>query len=132
METKLYQAIAARLADLSPAVPTSWPGVKFTPTTGSPWIRLSFNLVRVSALSLDNACDEFRGLAQVSVFWPPGEGLVAPMGLAETIKALFPRDSDLTYDGQALQITLPPAIGPAIIEPDWIQVPVSIYFAAFS
>lgn len=112
---------------LSPPRPIAWPGVRFTPAVGTPYLFAAHlpNMTTPTGLAFD-AAREFRGLFQVSVFWPAGQGIVEPMELAGEVAAHFASGTRVERGGLVVEVNRPPEIAPPIEQPDWIQVPLTI------
>ena len=133
IETRIHAALDARLMalTLSPAVPIAWPNANYTPTGAylRPWL-LPIG-VEPMTVSTDGAND-YGGIYQVSVFWPVGGGLLAPLEAASAIAAHFKRGTSLTRDGVVVQMLTPPVVETPIQEPDIYHIPVSVRYRAFA
>jgi hypothetical protein len=132
IETRILEALNAQLAALvlSPVVPIAWQNKSFTPSGAylRPWLLP----VRTDALTVSVlGSNDYAGLYQVDVFWPSGSGLTDPMERASAIAAHFKRGTRISREGITVRIDDPPWPGPALQEPNWIQVPVSVPYRAF-
>lgn len=123
LETKLY--------DLSPRPSIAWEGVPFAPTPGTAFIR-PFLLPGPTVQHEIGTAGLYRhsGIFQVSCFTPSGLGLGAAQTQADAIQALFSRGK-LTKNSTTVYINSI-SIGPSIEEADWVQLPVSVNYYAFS
>lgn len=132
VETRIAEALFARLASLvlSPAVPVAWPGRDFR--ASGAYLRPSFLPAATAAFSVrPDGTNEHRGLLQVDVFWPEDKGLTEPMERASEVIAHFKRGTTMYREGVKVRVVRPPYPSPALQEPGWLQVTVSIPYLAF-
>lgn len=113
--------------DLTPARPLAWPGKSFSPVVGTPYLFATYmpNATTSTGLAF-NAPRDFRGLFQVSVFWPAGRGIVYPLELAGSVAAHFKMGTRIMRSGLKVELNQPPEVAPPIEQPDWLQVPVTV------
>ena len=132
VNTKIWIALMAQLAAYVAAHPiaVAYPGITFIPTSGNPYLRLTFLRAAASAFDLQNTTD-YRGVFQVDVFWPAQQGELAALEAAESIiNRAFPRSSVFIKEGVRVMLNEPPYCGPVMQEPPWIQIPVTIPYRA--
>lgn len=112
---------------LSPSRPIAWPGVRYSPVVGTPYLFATHlpNMTTATGLAFD-AGREFRGLFQVSVFWPAGQGVVAPMELVGAVATHFSNGTRIGRAGLVVEVNRPPEAAPPIEQPDWLQIPITI------
>lgn len=127
----LFTRMTALVTD--PVLAVAWPDVPFTPTTGTPYLAVSFlpngNQRRFIGSS---APHRHIGIMQVDVMWPKGQGEIQPLKVAGQVAAHFPCDLALYQDGIRVRITKEPDIvGPLSIKDGWLTCPISIQFEAW-
>ena len=132
LETQIFRAFTAAIDTFVAENPIdlAYPNALYTPGAG-PYLRPWMLPAPTSAFDY-RATNEYRGVMQIDVFWPAGLGLVAPLEMAAALIAFFPRGSQLAGDDLTVSINEPPYLGPALQEPGWIQIPVSIRFRALA
>lgn len=134
--------IEARIADillthlgtltLTPAVPVAYPGVPFTPPSGTYLEATIHQNTTLDHFIGTDSTSEYRGLLQVSVRTPAGAGIIAPMDLAGKVSEHFRRGTVLSKDGLSVRVSKTPDIAGPLQEPDRLHVPVSISFYVFA
>lgn len=110
----------------------AWPGMDFIPEPTKPYlqVRLLKNdpiqpRIRFGAQPIR------RGILQVSVFWPSGQGIVKASELAGKVCDLFVRGTSLTKGSVKVRIMEEPRVASDIQETAWLQVPVSINWIVY-
>lgn len=134
-QAAIRAALEKRLATLSPAVTTFKENQKIPDGQTAAHLRCKLIPAAPGASGFDASSRAFeRGIFQVSVFELPGKGAGAGQDKAEAIRNLFEPGLILTEDGIQVRIPRrrPPAIRPAIEEPKWYQVPVDVFYTAFT
>ena len=127
-------ALSERIKTLSPALPIAWPNVVYTPTVGSPFLRVNFlsgqtaNPTMLGNGSLD--LKRYNGVMQVALFYPLNAGEGDPRRKADAVIALFPRGSTFSHGGVDVHIDFTPYASPAFQQDAWYVLPVSIYYRA--
>lgn len=115
----------AHMAAAFPTVEIAYPGVNFKPTTNQ-WIELMV----FRNESIDGASPSFtpaeRGTLQAVAVTRNGSGILAPLVLADQIKAALPYGTKFT---QGLQTSNTPNILTAIVAEDKIMLPVSVRYS---
>ena len=124
-------ALQSWLNGMSPALATAWENDAFTPVTGAPYQRV--NLLAADPDNTTQGAAMFieQGVFQVVLNYPTGAGSAAAEARAEALRARFKRGTTLSQSGISVHIIRTPAIAPAIQEPGWYSIPVSIRWQAF-
>jgi len=123
----------ARLAalTLSPVLLVAWPGIAFTPPTGTYLeVALLTNANRNQFVA-DDSTTEFRGILQVTVVAPSGAGIVGPVETAGKVAQHFERGSPMAGATLTVKVDKRPDVGSPMVDGDRIRVPVSVYWYAF-
>lgn len=128
----IREALEVRLNALSPALATAWENTPYTPVQGTAYQRTTLLPApsRNPSMGSSTVLTREAGILQVSLFYPEGAGPAAAQARAELTRGHFPRRLTLTADGITVHITNTPYIHPAIQEPDWYHLPVSIPWRA--
>ena len=80
----------------SPQPEILWPGIQETPPQSDIWLQPGFFPNEPEDLSWDNdSCIDTRGFFQILIYFRPGQGLIEPSELADSLIAYFPKGSDL-------------------------------------
>ena len=130
-ETKIADALFFHLQGLvvTPALPISWPGLVYQPTTGTAYLRCDYlpNRSRPAVVT-PGAAEVRQGLLQVSVFWPasPARGVVGPLGVQQLVMDRFASGTRLARNGVVVKVIEHPWPAPPLEEPDWLQFPTTI------
>jgi len=129
-QSEFGAALGARLATISPAIATSWPGINFAPPAdGSGFLEVTLfrNQPRRITIGGDHI---MPGIYQVTVVWPKGRGPEADEK-AQAVADLFPADDKMTMtSGGYVRVTQAPQIAQGLgTERGW-EVPVSVFFEA--
>lgn len=142
-ESIIEEALLHRLSTLvlSPVVPVAWPRTKFDPVPTSPYLRPKFVPVPTQQMALgSNGPNRHSGLFQVSVFYPAlpdatasvPKGSIAPAEIAGSVIKHFKRGTIINRNGLFVRVGSAdgsanvPWRSPAIEEPGWYQIPVTI------
>ncbi len=129
----IQAALDSHLAALELGPDLAWENVPFSPVVGRPWIRASFlpGPVIQAELAPAGGRNRHQGLYQVSLFYPAGQGSGPARGMAERVISGFKRGTVLNHQGIRVCIQRSWR-GPALGEPDWFQVPVSVQWFAYT
>jgi hypothetical protein len=120
-------ALETALLTISPSISSAFENVPFTPVVGTPY-------QHVTLLTADPDNPEFgsgymeRGIFQVSLFYPIGEGAAAATARAALIRAKFVRGASFSAGGTTTTIERTPSVGPGRIEDDRYFLPVKVRF----
>ena len=115
-------ALDARMAALPSlgASKIAWPNVALATQTALYYV-VAFLPATVNP-PLSGGNDHEQGIYQVSVFAPAGAGLGPALVQAQAVADHFNRQN---LSGISCGV---PTLAPALIEPDWVHIPVSIPF----
>jgi hypothetical protein len=134
VEATIAELMFARLATLvlSPVLPVSYPGLAFTAPSG-PYLRADFIPNRTDNLGLaHDARVRHQGILQVMAIYPVGQGVMTSTNTGGLIASHFAKGTILYGSGVQLKVYAKPSVGGPIIEPDKINVPVSILWRSFN
>lgn len=131
-ETRISEALNAWLNALvlSPVVPIAWPNLNFNPSGAylRPWLLPA----PTEAITLSAAGpNDYRGIYQVSVFYPVGGGANKAIEIASAIVSHFKRGTSITREEIRVWMDDPPYLGSMVQEPNTFQLPVSVPYRAF-
>ena len=124
-------ALEQRLLTMPGRPPVAWEDVTYKPTTGTAYLAVHSlrNTPIDHAITLDSRED--RGVLQITVWHPAGQGKVAATQKAEAVAAHFAAGLTLTAGAKRVLVYRSPAIASCM--PDdagWLSVPVSISWSA--
>ena len=111
---------------LAPAIDTAWQNVPYTPVTGRPYQAAYLLPAEPNNHSLGDGSRQERGIFQVSLLYPPGQGTAAAGARAEMITELFRRGASFTKGDVTVQIERTPEIAGGREDGDRWMVPVKI------
>lgn len=142
VESIIPGLLMARLAELvvTPALSVAWPDAAFpglnSDGTEKPkppaYLRVQFLPNDTDRLFIGNGePHRFKGLFQVSVVWPAGQGIVAPLDIAGKIVEHFAEGSRFPIGAGVLRIDKRPSVARPLQEADHIQIPVTIEWVAY-
>ena len=130
-ETKVLEGFADTLDGLGLSEPIAWPNLPFSRPSSGGYVSLAILPAETTQLTLGaSGKNRLRGLCQISVHWPQGQGMVEPTELAGSIIAGFKRGTVITRESMNVRIVRPPYLAGEIQESDWVSIPVSIPFQA--
>jgi len=110
---KVADALLAYLDDAGFIYPIAFPGRTFAPPGDGRWLKADFFPNQPGPDLINFLGPEYhRGLFQVSVYWPQGEGVLAPMRVAGDVIQLFRRGK-----------TIPGTVPVNIYQTPWISAP---------
>ncbi|MPT25132.1 MAG: hypothetical protein E2577_20380 [Starkeya sp.] len=134
-EARIKALLFARLGTLTgaaAALPIAWPNKSFTPPASGKFLRVDFIPNRVDRLEIaSDGAHQLRGLLQVSVMWPKGEGTDAPLDIAGAIVAAYPVDLPLWDGDVSVRVYERPAVAGVIVEDQRVMIPVTILWEEF-
>ena len=125
-----FEALAAHTKAFTNETPTAWPNVDFKRPASGQFYRVQSFPTEANQVELGDAGrNRFRGLWQVSVYVPEGQGLRKGLATAQEAADHFKRGTVLEgASGIIVRILKPPVIGPSITEPPYVQIPVTIEY----
>jgi hypothetical protein len=134
VEATIAELLFARLTSLvlTPVLPVAFPGLAFTSPAG-PYLRADFIPNRTDNLGLANdASARHQGILQVMAIYPVGQGVIKPTNTAGLVAAHFAKGTILHGSGVKLKVYAKPSVGAPIVEPDKINVPVTVLWRSFN
>jgi Bacteriophage related domain of unknown function len=133
LEPKIFRALTDHL-DIFATNNTlliAKPGLPFSPSSATAYLRAYIMPSMTESMDITGLINEYRGIFQVNVFYPEGAGIMVPFESAAALCEHFTTGTLVTHQATTFSILSPPHIGPAIEEPGWIMLPVSIRYRAF-
>jgi hypothetical protein len=136
----IMAALLDHLATLvfAPALPIAMPNMAFTPPTSGasskaplPYLRAFFLPNQTRQVTVGDDPQQKRGMLQVSILWPSGQGLVKPLDVAGAIVNHFKNQVLTTSSGTVITIYNEPWAASPLQEDDRVQIPVTIPYSAF-
>lgn len=124
------QAMETALGNMSPALSTAWPNVKFTPVAGTPYQRADLLFGDPERIEMSGRWHNEPGYMQVRLCYPLDAGMVDALTRAELIRTTFKDGSEFTASGVTVRISNTPQIKPAYSDDDRFVVPVWVPFYA--
>ena len=121
-------ALESALASLAPPIDTAWQNTPYAPVTGRPYQAAYLLPVEPNNHSMGDGARQERGIFQVSLLYPPGQGTAATGARAEMIAALFKRGASFTKGDVTVQIERTPEIADGREDGDRWMVPVKIRY----
>jgi len=116
----------------SVAEANSWENVRFEPTRGTSWLRVT--LTPLSQRPTDVTATGLKridALFLVDVFTPEAKGPAAAETLAEAVIAAYAPGDPLTSGGVTVQVEYAEVNSSAVFDAPWFTVPVSVKVKAF-
>lgn len=127
----LFMAKLATLTIGSPALPVAWPETPFTPPANGKYLSVSWIPNKPGQHPISSGSVEVMGILQITVVWPKGQGIVAPMKIAAEIANKLPRETVLTGDGVKAKIIRAPYPSGPFSDETKVSIPVTISWQAF-
>ena len=125
-------ALESRLNGISPALPTAWENVEYTPTTGTAWQRVNLLINDPVDYAVTSDVVEQRGFLQVTLFYPRGAGTATATARADAVATRFAPVQTLTSGATNVEILKTASIGGGTIVEEWFVIPVSIPWRSFT
>ncbi|HEX8610138.1 MAG TPA: phage tail terminator-like protein [Telluria sp.] len=110
-QIKIRAALETALASIVPPIDTANQNFPYTPVTGQPYQAVYLLPAQPNNWAMGDASRQERGIFQISLQYPTGQGPTAAGARAETIRALFHRGASFTKDGITVQVERTPEIG---------------------
>ncbi len=129
-DQNVRRALEQRLAAMSPAIPTAWENVHFTPTVGTAWQRANMLPAAPDNTMLGPREWMEIGIFQVTLFYPQGVGSADAQARAEAVREHFKRGTTLSHSGVTTIITHTPAKAAGFVSGGFYAVPISIRYQA--
>lgn len=131
--TSIRSALETRLNALSPAFPSAWENVIFTPSATA-FQRVFLLPAKTVNPSFGDGLKMESGILQVTLCYPENTGPKDAIARAELLRAWFNRGLSMTSGGVTVIVGNTPSIAPAQYEPGlycMYCIPVSIPFFAY-
>ena len=127
----IRRAFESRLSTWAAAqsLPVAWQNVSFSPPS-SAYLRAFLLPADTDSRDLAGQHREYRGVFQVSICLPEGEGPGAGEALVSALDALFPPSAPMLINGLQVYVVRPMSAAPALQEPDRYVIPVSCEYRA--
>lgn len=93
------------VAGLAEPLPIAWPNTEFTPPTGGYYLEAHLMPAQTRSPDIQQQMEQMRGVYQVMVVGPQGDGEQAILAHAEAVKAGFPATL-LLKDGKGFTVVL--------------------------
>lgn len=119
------KACERRLATLSPAIPTAYENVAFTPPT-SLYLRTQFTVQNPDDPVFGRGYYRERITFQVFVCEELNKGTANANSKAEAIRTLFTKGTSLAEDGYVIHVLQTPQIAGSAVTTDRLVIPVMI------
>ncbi|MCO4316343.1 DUF4128 domain-containing protein [Phyllobacterium sp. 21LDTY02-6] len=134
VEATIAELLFARAAALvlNPVLPVAYPGRSFTAPAG-PYLRVDFIPNRTDNLGLAyDATARHQGILQVMAIYPVGAGIIKATDTGGLIASHFAKGTILYGSGVKLKVYQKPSVGGPLIEPDRVNVPVTVQWRSFN
>jgi hypothetical protein len=105
MIDKINQAFNAQMALITPTIQTSYEGVSFTPTSGTPYQELYIIPALNNGFAISSPNFISSGIFQITLKYPSGVGLLPIMERVNLYMQNFKKDMKLTKDGYDVYIS---------------------------
>lgn len=129
----IFKALTDRLRAMPQVLPIAGPNVVFPPAgqaMPAKYLRLSFIPNRTRQITMGDDPQQKRGLLQVSVVWPVGQGIIDALAVVDQVVDQF-KNQTLFASGVRITISSEPWAAGPLQEDDRVQIPVSIPYHAF-
>lgn len=128
-QTNIRAALEKALAAMSPALSTAYENKTFSPVVGTAYQKAATLFAEPDNPEIGSGYQE-RGIFQVTLMYPKGEGAGAATARAALLRATFARGSTFTYGGTTVIIERTPEVGAGFNDGDRWAVPVRCRFYA--
>lgn len=125
-------ALETRLNGISPAIPTAWENTEYTPAVGTPWQRVNLLLADPVDYAVTSDVVEWRGLLQVTLYYPRGVGTAAASARAQAVATRFAPVQTLTSGSTEVEILSTARIETGTGVDEWWCIPISIPWRSFT
>lgn len=127
---KCRQALEVGLFGITPALATAWENQPHTPTTGTPYQRVTLVPSMPDNSTFGDDHYQERGLMFIELHYPINNGSVAAATRAELIRTTFKRGASFANGGVTVIIEKTPEIGQGMVDGAFWVLPVRIRYSA--
>lgn len=124
----IRKALETRLAAITPAMPTAFENVAFTPSAGVTYQRSNLLPNTPDDAQIGSKVYFERGIYQVTVCTPMGSGPAVAEARAQLVKDAFKRASALVEGAVTVIIMNAPSVSSAMIDGDRYCIPISMRY----
>ena len=134
---KILAALEKRVLDLQNVPSIAWENVKYTPTTGTPYIQTRFMPIdrRSPFIGLDTDGKHFSqryvGIFQLNLYYPESRGQKPTNTIVNEICDKFDAGTDLSHDGVYVTISQTERMR-GINESPWFITPVNVHWYSYA
>jgi hypothetical protein len=129
----IFKALTDRLRAMPQVLPIAGPNVVF-PVAGQPlppkYLRLAFMPNQTRQVTMGDDPQQKRGLLQVSVVWPVGQGIIDALEVVDQVIDHF-KNQTLFASGVRITISSEPWAAGPLQESERVQIPITIPYHAF-
>ncbi|MQW72167.1 hypothetical protein GHK50_05530 [Sinorhizobium medicae] len=129
----IFKALTDRLLAMPQVLPVAGPNIVFPPAGQQmppKYLRLAFLPNQTRQITMGNDPQQKRGLVQVSVVWPVGQGIIGALDVADQVIDQF-KNQTLFASGVKITISSEPWAAGPLQEGERVQIPVTIPYIAF-
>ncbi|WP_219117067.1 phage tail terminator-like protein [Janthinobacterium sp. UMAB-56] len=127
-QLKIRAALEAALASIKPDIDTAWQNAPYKPVTGREYQAAYLLPAAPNNHSMGDGSRQERGIFQINLMYPSGQGSATAAARAEMIAALFRRGASFTKGDVTVQIERTPEIADGREDGDRWMVPVKIRY----
>lgn len=128
---KIRVALERYLSLTSTLPDVAWPNVDYTPTTGTPFIKVQFQPTsRRPSVKGPTPRHRYQGLLTLLCYQPEGQGSGASDDLANLLVDRFNSTVDIIYDGVAVRVEYS-EVQSSYINSPWYVTPVTIAWFSY-
>lgn len=127
---RVRQALEIGLFAINPAIDTAYDNFPYTPTTGTPYQRVTLVPSMPDNTTFGDDHYQERGLMFVELHYPINNGSSTAATRAELIRATFKRGASFTNNGLTVRIEKTPEIGQGTVQGAFWVLPVRVRFFA--
>lgn len=124
----IRKLLEVQLNALSAGFATAWENVPYSPSTGTPWQRVTLLPGKTENPTMGDGFRREVGVLEVLLHYPPNKGSQEATARAEAIRAGFPRGQTFTEGSVRVLIDQHPSIGHGMNDGSWFVLPVSITY----
>ena len=127
---KIRAALEKRLTSVTPAIITAYENVTISPALGVPYQRSNLLPNTPDDAFMGSQTYFERGIYQVTVCFPMGNGPGACEARVQLVKDAFKRGTSFVEQGLTVMVMNAPSVSSAMIDGDRFCIPISIRYKA--